>query len=350
MSPPSTEAWGTVMTDRPGNDGVAHGANSEASRSFLQDVMDHTQQTWSHVGQGNASAGEYLEVVAEAAAVAVAAKFAVSRFLGKGGAVATKDLLVSRGLQTEILHTAPVALRQGTQKSVVCTSAGLLDSGVPLSAVTRAEGLHPAITALRSGSEALHPAITALRPGAQHGAVSAPLLFENHMPINVATRTEAGLHPAIMGLRPGSEAALHPAIMKSSEPALPSAIMGLHKSTEAGLHPVIMGLCPGTQHTTLATSSALLEIGAPLNVVTRGEAASNLGSAAFRQNVCGGASVEETTRRIAQIQLGAEQRLTAQLVHNGIPISVETRVAVKAIATMRPGARAEALRKILEQR
>jgi hypothetical protein len=87
------------------NRDTTDGATTEQQSSGLfQQIMDHTKATWKHVGQGKASASEYLEAGIEIVAASVAGRYGITRLASVGS---TADGLVFKSIEDGAAASVP---------------------------------------------------------------------------------------------------------------------------------------------------------------------------------------------------------------------------------------------------
>jgi hypothetical protein len=77
-------AFGLEKT-KPGSDASHKAPAEQQSGGLFQQIMEHTRATWKHVGQGKASASEYLEAGIEIVAASVALRYGVTRLNATDG-------------------------------------------------------------------------------------------------------------------------------------------------------------------------------------------------------------------------------------------------------------------------
>lgn len=316
------------MSDRIESKSTPAAAATESHSSFIDDVMQHTSNTWSNVTSGNASATEYLEAGAEVG-LGIAVIAAAKRFSGITRIVTTEaplgaELLATRGIpitaasRASVLNHALLSpeMRAAAVKADLASlgllsgeaaTSSLVSSGIPISAAARELALTPGIAGLP-----IH-----LRGSAMRAELigSGKLVTEHGLQITPAARgaaTEALANAGIPITEATRAAAVNPAI--------------------ASMHPSLRG----DAIRSLAATDALMTAGVPINVATR-EAPPIILSL--------GPAPTPELKLLLQQSLGTDALLT-----RSIPINPVTRalVASPAIAELPVAVRADALRNALK--
>lgn len=75
----AAESVQAKVTSGGGRDAADVAPGAQQSPGLFQQIMEHSKATWKHVGQGKASAAEYLEAGIEIVAVSVAARYGLNR-------------------------------------------------------------------------------------------------------------------------------------------------------------------------------------------------------------------------------------------------------------------------------